>query len=226
MLKNPKAVIFDMDGVLLDTEPLHSRSLETILLEYKKTPQYNEQGLLHTVGLSGDQTYVDFLAKYAIQESIEIFKSKRRKFFENLIKTEAKINKGVLPLLKRLQKANVKIGLASNRNLIHIILIVETLKIKDYFSTIVGPSEKLKHKPAPDIYLEVARLLKIKPNDCIVIEDSEPGLLSGKAAGMKVIAIPNLYTNHQDFSKSDTIINNFDQITLPVLKHLAQAPKK
>lgn len=219
-MRNSFAVIFDMDGVLLDTEPLHSKSLERILLEHEKTPQFNNQGLLHTVGLSGDHIYETFIKQYSLSYELESFKKKRREIFLEIIQKEAGINRGVLPLLKRLEKTEVPIGIGSNRNISHITAILETLKIRRFFKVVVGPSEKLKYKPAPDIYLEAAKQLTISPKDAIVIEDSEVGVASAYAAGMKIIAIPNQYTNHHDFSKANRVVENFDSITLSLLQSL------
>jgi len=124
-----KAVIFDMDGVIINSEPIHSRSLEILLKEYGKTPIYNKQGLIHTVGVAGDENYIKILEKHGIKEEVSIFKEKRRKIFVKLLKSK-KLNSmtGFQQLVSWLKKANLKIALATNRRLDHVEIILERLK--------------------------------------------------------------------------------------------------
>lgn len=99
-------------------------------------------------------------------------------------------------------------------------LVLDSLKVKDFFSLIVGPADNRRHKPSPDVYLHTSKTLGLTPGECIVIEDSETGVISGKDAGMKVIATPNVYTAHMDFSKADIIVNSLSEVNLDVLNNL------
>lgn len=220
MSKSPKAVIFDMDGIIVDTEPIQSQSIERLLHEYGISPIYQDNGLIHTVGISGDESYHSFMKKHNFNENLKIVQQKRRKIFEDIIKEGIVPMQGFTQLIKLLQKQKIKIGLASNRRYEHIILILEQLNIKEHFWTIVGPSEKRKHKPAPDIYLDAAKELEVSPKECIVIEDSETGIFSAKSAGMKIIAVPNPYTNHHDFSNADKIVSSLSDINMSLLQNL------
>ena len=206
-----KAVVFDMDGLIVDNEPLHSQSVEIVLRKYGKTPIYNKNGLVHEVGIAGEQEYIDLLSKYGLLDEREIFRRKRRKVYVELIKRSLTPRQGFTSLVKMLRKSGIKIGLASNRMSSHIKIILKNMKVAEYFDAIAGYDRRSNPKPEPDIYLRAARKLKIKPGNCIA-EDTEPGIISAKAAGMKAIAIPNEYTNDQDFSKADLVVNSLIDI--------------
>lgn len=217
---NIKAVIFDMDGVIIDSEPLHSLSWEILLNEYKIKPILNNQGLIHDVGPVGDDTYRVIMEKHHLKEDLEIIKIKRRKIFEDLIKTKAAPMPGFLNLIKKLKKEKIKIAVASNRILEHLYLMLNKLQVKDFFEVVVGRSSNRKPKPSPDIFLETAKELKVKPSGCIVLEDSETGVIAAEKAEMKVIAVPTKLTKHHDFSKADKIINSLNDITIKFLQSL------
>jgi len=83
-------VIFDMDGVIADTEIIESQSLEKLLKEYGKTPQYQKNGLIHIIGLAGDKSWIDFKEKYELSDNISILRNRKREIFEQIIKQELK----------------------------------------------------------------------------------------------------------------------------------------
>jgi HAD superfamily hydrolase (TIGR01509 family) len=215
-----KAIIFDMDGVILDTEIIESRSFASLLTEYQVEPRPNQNGLLHEIG-GGGTYFEDFKAKYSLSDSVEIIRDKKRDYFKKIIEEEGLVPfSGFIELLDLLKKEKLTIALASNRNESFIHLILDALKVKHYFDTIVGPSDTRKHKPSPDIYLHTAKEINVKPEDCVVLEDTETGINSAKAAGMKVIAIPNVYVRHQDFSKADIIVTSLSDININLLESL------
>lgn len=214
-----KAVIFDMDGLIIDSEPIHSLSLEKVLLEYEKTPIYNETGLIHDVGTTGNKNYEKVMQKHNLQEDLEIIREKRRKIFEDLINRKLTPKPGLLQLLEILKKENLKLAVASNRLINHIHIMLDNLGVKKYFEVIVGPNPQIKPKPAPDIFLQAAKELNITPNECLILEDSETGIIAGKAAGMKVIAVPNQYTKTHDFSKADKVVESLEEIDFKLLQN-------
>jgi len=93
-----------------------------------------------------------------------------------------------------------------------INVIFPKLNILSYFDVFVTCEDVVNGKPAPDVYLEVAKRLKLKPLECLALEDSESGVAAGKSADMKVIAIPNKYTKNHNFSKADLIVKSLDDI--------------
>ncbi|MDO8658383.1 MAG: HAD family phosphatase [Candidatus Levybacteria bacterium] len=215
-----KAVIFDMDGVIIDSEPINSKSWEKLLSERDITPILSSSGLIHEVGPVGNETYKEIMKRHNIKDNVKTIRKRRRELFEELLKEKLTPNSGFLKLIKLLKKEKIKTAVASNRLIKHVHLILENLGVKNFFKVIVGPNPTLKYKPAPDIFLQTAKELDVKPWQCVVIEDSETGILSAKAAGMKVIAVPNKYTKHHNFSKSDKIVNSLSDITVSMLNNL------
>lgn len=212
-----KAVIFDMDGVIIDSEPIESLSWEKILIGYGKKPIISEWGLVHKVGTKS----IDFvLGKHGLIEKEEIIRDKKRKIFIDLVLRNLILMPGFLELFKRFKKEKLKIAVASNRHEEHVLLIMDKLGIKTSLDAIAGFGPKIKTKPAPDIFLKAAKKLKIDPKYCLVIEDSEPGVTAAKAARMQVIAVPSKYTKHQDFSGADKIVKSLSEITMKALKTL------
>jgi HAD superfamily hydrolase (TIGR01509 family) len=212
-----KAVIFDMDGVIIDSEPIESLSWEKILREYGKEPIINEWGLVHPVGTKAFD-YV--MSKHGLVEDVEVIRNKKRKIYLELVLKNPNLMPGFLKLLKELTKQKIKIAVASNRYEEHVALIIEKLGVSSSFNALIGFSPDIEVKPAPDIYLKAAKALGVDPKNCIAIEDSEPGVIAAKAAGMKAIAVPNRYTIYQDFSKADKIVKSLSEITMPTLEAL------
>lgn len=214
-----KAVLFDMDGVIIDSEPFESRAWEEVLLEYGKKPLF-ENGLVHAVGASGEETFRQIMEKHELEEDIEVIKTKKRMYFKNIVLKEGKPMPGLIPLISLLRKNKIKTALVSNRIIEFVEIIVEKLKQQKSFEVVIGAQNSLRKKPFPDMYLYCAKMLRVSPKVCAVIEDSEIGVVSAKAAGMKVIAIPNKHTSHQDFSKADKIVKSLSEITLTMTQSL------
>lgn len=207
-----RAVIFDLDGVTINGEPIHSKSVEIVLKKYGKTPIYNANGLVHEVGIADPGEYRRLLEKYGLVSEEESFRRKRRRAYIKLINQKLTPGKGFMLLMKILNKHNIKTAIASNRNAKHIKIILKNIKADKLFNTVSGLQKNVPPKPAPDIYLIAAKKIKVDPKDCWALEDTEVGIASAKAAGMRAIAIPNKYTYEQDFSKADLIVNSLKDI--------------
>ncbi len=216
-----KAIIFDMDGLILDTEIIESRSFEKLLKEYGVEPRPNPNGLLHEIG-GGTRYFENFKEKYNLAESLENIRDKKCAFWAEIVKSEGvQAFPGFLELVKLLEKEGYKIALASNRNDLFVHLILNTLGVKEFFHSIVGgSSEERKQKPFPDIYVHTAQELGVDPKDCVVLEDSESGVISAKDAGMKAIAVPNIYTKAHDFSRADIIVKSLSDINMDLINSL------
>lgn len=210
-----KGVIFDMDGLMIDSEPLQSEAIAVVLKEYGKEPIFKKNKLIHTVGLKGHEQWTELKKTHGIDEEIEILREKRRAAYIKIIKKNGvKTMPGLIKLLKQLKtKDGLKMGLASNTKIEHILLILNKLKIHGYFNVIISADQVKNAKPHPDIYLKTAADLKLDPENCLVLEDSESGVLAAKKAGMNVIAVPSKFTNHQDFSQSDLVVSSLAKIT-------------
>jgi HAD superfamily hydrolase (TIGR01509 family) len=216
-----EAVIFDMDGLILDSEIIESQALIKFLIENGKTPELNPNGLVHDIGGAGEDYYVKFKTKYQLPHDTLEIRDQKRIYFEQLIsKGELKTYDGFYELLEELKKNKFKLAVASNRFIGHVNLILETLEVADNFDVIVGPSETRRHKPHPDIYLETAKLLEVKPENCLALEDTAKGVTAANAAGIKVIAVPNEYTKEHDFSKADKVVKSLKSVTIELINSI------
>ena len=159
--------------------------------------------------------------KYNLSESIEVIRDKKRAFWAKMVKEEGvQAFQGFVELLALLKSQGFKIAIASNRNEAFVHLILDSLKVKEFFHTIVGSIEGRRQKPFPDIYIHAAKELGMDPIDCVVLEDAEIGIKSAKDAGMKAIAIPNVYTQGHDFSKADKIVKSLSDVNIEFLESL------
>jgi len=211
-----KAVIFDMDGLMIDSEPIQSKGFKLLLKEYDKKPIYHANGLLQVVGTTNN--CAQFKIKYNINEELDVLKQKRQQFYQKVLKSGAiKTMPGLNNLLEFLKHNNFKIAVATSSFLEDINVIFSKLKLFPYFNVLVTCEDVTKGKPAPDIYLEAAKRLNIKPADCLVLEDSESGVTAGKNAGMKVVAVPNKFTKNHDFSKANLIIDSLNKIDWKII---------
>jgi len=199
------AVIFDLDGVLIDSEPLHAMADTQLLIESGiNIPQnYFDRFVGWTNKAMWEQIKKEFPLKQGYEEL-----TKRQMILKlNLLK---QINfepvGGIPELLEALKMNHIPMAIASSSPRQFIEAEIDKIGIKQYFTCWISGEEVAQSKPEPDIFLKAAELLKVNPPECIVIEDSESGTVAAKRAGMTCIGYRNPNSGQQDLSKADLII--------------------
>lgn len=187
--KNFDAVIFDMDGVLIDSEPLWKIAMEKTFQEVGCN--LTRQDFQKTVGLRIDEV-ISFWFNHIGWKEVSEKEVENRIIQEmiRLIKENGTPLEGVVETLNQLKTLDKKIGLATSSYTILIETVLQTLNLKHMFDFVHSAENELYGKPHPAVYLSVATHLNIDPSKCLVVEDSLNGVVSGKAAKMTVICIP------------------------------------
>lgn len=213
-----EAVIFDMDGVISDTLPLHSEAESRVLLKHgiKMSPQ---QILQEFNAMPDKKMFKTIFNRFERPLNLPQVEDEKWDSFQQLAKGGIPTIPGSIEFIESLSRNGYILGLASSAPLRIINLVVNTLKIRDRFATIVCTDEIEHGKPAPDIFLLAAKKLVMNPKDCLVIEDAIRGVQAAKAAGMKCIAITTTETRAK-LKGADKIVNNFSEINLEEIKNL------
>ncbi len=185
-----KALIFDMDGVILDSEPFWR------LAEIKIFNSYNipmtEKMCRSVMGLRIDDVVNLWLKKYST-EHLDSTKIQHEIINEvkNLIQAKGKLLPGVKELMQKAKKKQINVAIASSSYKILIETVIEKFKLKEYIDVWLSSEDEEYGKPHPAVYLSTAKKIKIKPTDCLVIEDSYNGLIAAIAARMKTLIVPD-----------------------------------
>jgi HAD superfamily hydrolase (TIGR01509 family) len=208
-MKQFKAVIFDMDGVIVDSEPRHERAF----LEVVRELGYGENlGLRFAdyVGWPDQELWGDFVARHKPPQSLEELQARKRQRVMEIIRREQPLFKGLPGLIARLAgRYALALASGSERAVVEEVLRLDNLG--RFFSVVVSGSDIKRGKPAPDIFLRAAELLKVGPEDCWVIEDSKPGVAAGLAAGMQVIAITNTHPA-DELAHATHVVRTYEEI--------------
>jgi len=219
-MRIPEAVIFDMDGVLIDSEPIHI-GIEKQLFD-KLGIDVSETVHRSYMGASNEFMYSDLRSRFNLSESVtELIESDelfRSDYFHRLDTIPA--NDGLISLLGQIKTAGLKLAVATSSSPEIANLLLNKCGIAPFFDAIVTTSEAGKSKPSPDVYLLAAKKIGVSPEDCIVFEDSPNGLLSAKSAGMFCVVIQSDSELIQKLSKADYLIQSFTEITLTRLTDL------
>ncbi|MGH7972612.1 MAG: HAD family hydrolase [Limisphaerales bacterium] len=205
----PEAVIFDMDGVIVDSEPRHESAFLEVVREigYADTLQLD---FADYVGRSDHELWVDFIARHKPRHTLdELLEMKRRRILE-IIRREQPLFEGLPSLVRKLAGA-YRLGVASGSERVVVDEVLRLEKLCDSFRCVVTAGDVPRGKPAPDIFLRAAQLLKVSPGDCWVIEDSKPGVSAGLAAGMRVIAITNTHPANE-LGRAHHVVSTYAEI--------------
>ena len=215
-----QAVIYDMDGIIIDSEPLWRqamiRGFGTVNLKL------TEQDCRKTTGMRIQEVILHWYA-------ISPWKGKTPSEVEDtiinnlcqLIQSEGKAMYGLLDSMEFFKKENYNLGLATSSSNKLLDTVLDTLKIRNEFQHLQSAELLLYGKPHPEVYLRCAEELKVLPQNCIAVEDSVNGVISGKAAGMKVIAVPDSENlNDPRFSIADVKIHSLKEIGNSILEKL------
>ncbi|MCG1037592.1 hexitol phosphatase HxpB [Polaribacter sargassicola] len=207
--------IFDMDGVIIDSEPFWRRAQIDILSKYNKTISIADC-IKYTMGKRIDDVALTWCQLHALNIAPKLLEKEIITTVAKLISEKGKPKKGLYQLLDFLKENNYKIALATSSSLPIINAVFNRLDIAHYFNVVCSADEEVYGKPHPAVYLKAAKKLNVLPNNCLVLEDSVTGLISAKAASMKTFVIPEDKTDPR-FSIADSIFNSMLDI-ITVLK--------
>jgi len=207
-MRQIRAVIFDMDGVIVDSEPRHERACFEVLREIGcDKPDLRFAGY---IGRSDQELWLDFVARHKPSQTVaELVGMKRRRMVE-IIRREQPLFDGLPELVERLA-ARYVLGLASGSERPVVEAVLELRSLARFFSAVVSDLDVKHGKPAPDIFLRAAELLGVAPEACCAIEDSKPGVAAGLAAGMQVIAITNTHPA-RELRHATRVVQTYEQI--------------
>lgn len=206
-------VIFDMDGVLIDSEPLHHFSGKQVFSRLGIVISDDEYQTF--TGTSSHHMWEIIRQRYGLNHCLqELVDMTRTNFFNCLLADETLTAlAGVNTLLSDLQQSGFKLAVASSSPLRVIEHVVERFGFDKFFTVLVTGDDVENSKPAPDIFLLAAHRLGVSPEECAVIEDSYNGVTAAKNAGMKCIGFRNSNSGNQDLSQADVVIDQFAKIS-------------
>ncbi len=211
------AVIFDMDGVLIDSEPLHHRATQAALGARGRS--YTERDNRAFFGATDSEMLRVLRILFDLpQSTAELVAAKTARLLE-LIRAEARPLPGVPEVVRWLRESGLPLALATASRPPVIEAVLEAVGLAGAFAAVVSGDDVAHGKPAPDGFLLAARRLAVDPERCLVIEDSRNGVRAAKAAGMRVAAVPCDATSHEDFSAADVVLPSLEALpkALPAL---------
>ena len=214
------AVIFDLDGLLADTECLHCRAYQMALSEHGVElgdAEYAEHWVRYGNGIA------DWVNLRGLTLDPHALRLRKASHYLDLLVSSLRPMEGALELLESLcGKARIALASSSYRDAVEGV--IGGLGIARFFEVIVTGLDVPRVKPAPDIFLKAARDLRVAPAQCLVLEDAEKGVIAAHRAGMRCIAVPNEYTRHHDFSLATKVCGSLKEVTPELLASIGATP--
>jgi beta-phosphoglucomutase family hydrolase len=212
------AVIFDLDGTLIDNNSFHLKAWQEFYKKRNRTLTEKE----YKQHFNG-KTNTDVLA-YVFDQPLspmenEAYTNEKEDLYRINYEPHIKPVKGLINLLQQLQKADISMAIATSGIKVNIDYMFKHLDIKHFFKEVIYSKHIQKGKPDPEIYFITAKKLEVPPENCLVFEDSVAGIQSAKAAGMKVVAIATTHTP-EELKSADKLIYDFDEISIADINQL------
>ncbi|MFV8326535.1 HAD family hydrolase [Flavobacterium sp. ZS1P14] len=215
-----QTVIFDMDGVIVDTEPVH---------RYAYFKQFDELNIAVTEELytsfTGNSTrniFQKLKEKFNLEQDVEDLILRKRSIFNDAFdnKEDLELLEGVEKLIKELHENGIQLILASSASKVTIERVFRRFKLHGYFTHVVSGEDFPKSKPHPAIFEHAASLSVAPKENCIVIEDSTNGIKASKAAGIFCVGYNSVHSKDQDLSEADLVINHFNELGFDEVKNI------
>lgn len=216
-----EAVVFDMDGVLADSEGAYDSVVETIMGEMGFTVPREEQ--LSFRGVPSKITWECLAERYALTSSPEeLWRREHEIIEEQYARGEIPAIPYAFELLKDLKRGGLKIAVATSNVRSLVQLVLEQNEAKAFVDAVSCVDDVENGKPAPDLFLNAARLLGVAPEHCAAVEDSPNGIKAAKAAGMKVACYANPDLPKLDHSGADLVVSSFKNLTRQTFEALVK----
>ena len=213
-----KAVIFDMDGVIIDSEPMHIKAYNDM---------FNEVGIEVSTQLYESftgQSTINICKRlcnhFNLSESPETLVALKRKYYKRFFESDSDLAliDGVLDIIKEYHENELTLVLGSSASMNGINQIFERFDLNKYFSAKFSGADLKQSKPHPEIFIKAANSTGFKREECMVIEDSTNGIEAAKAAGIFCVGYDSFHSKNQDYSKADVVIKKFDEINYDKIK--------
>ncbi|RFN58449.1 HAD family hydrolase [Marixanthomonas ophiurae] len=208
-----QAVLFDMDGVIIDTEPLHKKAYFSMFNDVNI--DVSEEMYNSYTGQSTINICKQLCDHFSLSEAPETLMAIKRKHFKHLFATDSDLDllDGVLDLIKDYYNNGLTLILASSASMPNINRIFERFNLNQYFKAKFSGADLKESKPHPEIFIKAAEASGYSNEECMVIEDSTNGIAAAKAAGIFCVGYNSLHSKDQDYSKADIVVSNFNAIS-------------
>src|SRR3989344_5807487 len=209
-----KAIIFDMDGVLINSTPYIEKAFDFLL---KQNGIIAPNGYWkNKAGLSLKDTLKIFKEDFGVEFEFQDFAEKVTEIQVKLMKDANEFDEDIKlhTFLKEAKRENIKLSVATSSRLVRANEFLRLLKIHTFFDVVIGAEDVEKHKPNPDVFLKAANRLDIEPKNCVVIEDALNGIEAAHSGGMKVIGKVTHNFNENDLKIADLVINDFSELNV------------
>lgn len=208
-----KALVFDMDGVIIDSEPIHTELTLDILKELGVIPSQSE--IYEFTGVRNEEMWATLIERHSISATVEeLLARQKASIISRFINDKLEPIDGILDLLRAAKRKGLKIALATSSQLYFAKYVLKAVKVMVFFDELVTADDISKSKPDPEIYLKAAQMLGVLPEECVAIEDAAMGIQAAKRAGMKCIGFKNPNSGNQDTSLADYVVSSIREINL------------
>ncbi|MCT2564604.1 HAD family hydrolase [Chryseobacterium herbae] len=212
-----KAVLFDMDGVIVDTEPLHRKAYFTTFDELGIT--VSEELYTSFTGASTKRVFETLIGKYNLSQTYEALSAIKRAHFKDYFDNDEEFDliPGVKELIKHYHENGVKLILASSATMITINMVFEKFGLEQYFSGKISGAALKESKPHPEVFLLAAEMAEEPGANCMVIEDSTNGILAAHRAEIFCAAYRSPHSKNQDYTLADIVVSDYEELKLDKL---------
>ncbi len=217
----PAGVIFDMDGVLVDSNPFHVQKWIDLLNEHEI--DYDPAELPKQIlGHRNDTILRYFFGSQISEGEIEQLSEELEERFRRMFKPHAKLLPGLRPLLDECRRTGIPTAVASSAMRKNVEFVVDALDVRRYFHSLINGDEVTHPKPDPEIYVKTAEKLDVPPSGCVAFEDSFVGVEAAGRAGMKCVAIASTFSREEleRHGHADLIVGSFEELNLGALRAL------
>lgn len=214
------ALLFDMDGVIIDSNPAHKVTIQEFCQKYNKNMS-DEAMRQHIYGRTNKEWIRHLFGEDLPDDQLKKYADEKELMFRVYYKKDIKPLPGLIDFLELLQVNNIHNAIGTSAPPENVQFVFENMDIKKYFRAVLDENSVTVGKPNPEIYIKAAKALGKDPQDCIVVEDSLSGVEAGKRAGCKVIGVTTTHTP-AELHRADMIIGDFTSLTIADLEKLFQ----
>jgi len=210
-----QAIVFDMDGLMVDTEKLYFEVESALARKYGKT--FTREVMRAMMGTKGVDSFRIFQEQLGIDEDPEVLLEFREEGYNRLLHEKLEPMPGLFLLLELAEQYRYRKAIATSSPVSQMNFIIDQLGVRKFFELLVSGDEVEQGKPHPEIYQKVSGRLGLRSDQCLVLEDTENGVRSAKGAGMYCIAVPNEFTKDHDFALADRVISSLEEVDLGLI---------